>query len=245
MKLAIMQPYFFPYIGYWQLMYAADRFVIYDDVNFIKQGWINRNRILINGAPRYITVPLDGASPNKRICDIAVQGGQRWRNKMVKSIESAYGRSAYYSAVYPEIERQIRHKAINLAGFLAAHLTSMVEFLGIETEIVLSSRTYRNSDLTGQERVIDICRREGASAYINLPGGRELYDAEGFGATNVDLVFLSSRISPYKQRTADFVPNLSVIDTLMEIGTEGVAERLRQFDLAAAEAVLGDSNSVN
>ena len=244
MKLAIMQPYFFPYIGYWQLMCAADRFVIYDDVNFIKQGWINRNRILINGAPSYITVPLDGASPNKRVCDIAVQGGLRWRNKIIKSIECAYGRSACYSAVYPEIERQIRHEAINLAEFLAAHLTSMTEFLGIETEIVPSSRTYCNSDLTGQERVIDICRREGASAYINLSGGRELYDAESFGAANVDLMFMSSCISPYRQRTANFVPNLSLIDALMEIGTDGVAEKLREFDLAMSETVLGDSNTV-
>ena len=245
MKLAIMQPYFFPYIGYWQLMNAADRFVIYDDVNFIKQGWINRNRILINGAPRYITVPLDGASPNKRICDVAMQGAQRWRSKTVKSIECAYSKSDFYSAAYPEIERQIHHESINLAEFLAAHLTSMAEFLGIETEIVLSSRVYLNSDLSGQERVIDICRREGASAYINLPGGRELYDAESFGAANVDLVFLSSRISPYRQCTANFVPNLSLIDALMEIGTDGVAERLCEFDLAVAEAVSRESNTVN
>lgn len=245
MKLAIMQPYFFPYIGYWQLMYAADRFVIYDDVSFIKQGWINRNRILINGAPSYITIPLDGASPNKRICDIAVQGGQRWRNKIIKSIESAYGRSAHYSAVYPEIERQIRHTAINLAELLAAHLNSMAEFLGIKTDIVLSSRTYRNSDLTGQERVIDICRREGASTYINLSGGRELYDAESFGAANVDLMFLSSCISPYRQRTANFVPNLSLIDALMEIGINGVAEKLCEFDLAMGETALGGPSTVN
>jgi hypothetical protein len=245
MKLAIMQPYFFPYIGYWQLLNAADRFVIYDDVNFIKQGWINRNRILINGAPRYITVPLDGASPNKRICDIAVQGAQRWRSKTIKSIECAYGKSAFYSAVFPEIERQIRHESVNLAEFLAAHLTSMAEFLGIETEIIPSSRVYSNSDLSSQERIIDICRREGASAYINLPGGRELYDAESFGAANVNLEFLSSRISPYRQRTANFVPNLSVIDALMETGTDGVAERLCEFDLAVAGAILKESNTVN
>lgn len=245
MKLAIMQPYFFPYIGYWQLLNAADKFVIYDDVNFIKQGWINRNRILINGAPRYITVPLDGASPNKRICDIAVQGAQRWRSKIIKSIECAYSKSAFYSAVFPEIERQIRHESVNLAEFLAAHLTSMAEFLGIETEIIPSSHVYSNSDLSSQERIIDICRREGASAYINLPGGRELYDAESFGAANVNLEFLSSRISPYRQRTANFVPNLSVIDALMETGTDGVAERLCEFDLAVAETVLRESNTVN
>lgn len=238
MKLAIMQPYFFPYIGYWQLINAVDKFVIYDDVNFITRGWVNRNRILINGAPQYITVPLDGASQNKRICDIAIHGSQRWQSKIVKSIQSAYGKSAFYSTIHPEIERQVCHESSNLAEYLAAHLTSMAGFLGIETEIVASSRVYRNEELRGQERIIDICRREGASSYINLSGGRKLYDADSFGAANVELYFLSNRMSRYRQRTDDFVPDLSIIDTLMETGTSGVATRLCEFDLEGADALV-------
>ena len=245
MKLAIMQPYFFPYIGYWQLMNAVDTFVIYDDVTFIKQGWINRNRILINGTPHYITIPLAGASPNKRICDIATQGGQRWRVKMIRSIGFSYARSTFYPLVFPEIERQVLNESVNLAGYLVVHLTSMVQYLGIETEIVKSSRTYDNGDLKGQERVIDICKREGASTYVNLPGGRELYDAESFAAANMSLEFLVSRASPYPQRGAEFVPNLSVIDALMEVGTDGVVERLCEYDLEASEAVLSGSTTVN
>ena len=81
MKIAIMQPYFFPYIGYWQLIHAVDHFVIYDDVNYIKGGWINRNRILINGKPAYITVPLHKASAFKRICDTDLQPSPFWRGR--------------------------------------------------------------------------------------------------------------------------------------------------------------------
>ncbi len=240
-----MQPYFFPYIGYWQLMHAADVFVVYDDVTFIKQGWINRNRILINGTPHYVTVPLHGASPNKRICDIDVQSGQRWRVKMSKSIEIAYAKAPFCSAVHPEIERLISQGSTNLADFLAAHLASMMQYLGLQTKLVKSSRTYGNSDLRGQERVIDICRREGASTYVNLPGGRELYDAGSFNAENVDLEFLASRASPYPQRAAGFIPNLSVIDVLMEVGTDGVGERLRQYDLERTGSVVSGSTAVN
>ena len=242
MKLAIMQPYFFPYLGYWQLMDAVDRFVIYDDVNFIKRGWINRNRILINGAPHYITVPLEGGSQNKRICDLAIHEAQAWRRKTAKSIECAYSKSPFYSAVYPEIERQIFHDSNNLADFLAANLNSMAKFLGIDTEIVVSSRKYRNSDLSSQDRIIDICQREDASAYVNLPGGQELYDAASFHSANLDLIFLSSRASPYRQRKIDFVPNLSVIDVLMETGVEGVAERLCEYDVAMASAAATEAN---
>jgi len=238
MKLAIMQPYFFPYIGYWQLIHAVDRFVIYDDVNFMKQGWINRNRILINGEPSYITIPLDGASPNKRICDIPMQTSPLWRKKMLKSIEFNYRKSPFFDEIFVEIDKLISNPASNLAEYLAKCLESLATFLGIGTEFVQSSRDYRNSRLRGQDRVLDICNREGATSYVNLPGGQALYDAASFANANIDLRFLSGRISPYPQRVADFVPNLSIIDVLMEIGVSGVCERLGEFDLTEA---VGDS----
>ena len=234
MKLAIMQPYFFPYIGYWQLIFAVDRFVIYDDVNFIKQGWINRNRILINGEPSYITIPLDGASPNKRICDIPMQTSPLWRKKMLKSIEFSYRKSPFFDEVFAEVDKLISIPATNLAGYLAQCLESLATFLTIGTEFVQSSRDYGNSNLGGQDRVLDICNRESATAYVNLPGGQTLYDATSFANANINLSFLSGRISPYPQRVADFVPNLSIIDALMEIGVSGVRERLLEFDLRDA-----------
>lgn len=244
MKLAIMQPYFFPYIGYWQLLDAADRFVIYDDANFIKQGWINRNRILIGSEPGYITVPLDGASPNKRICDIAVQRSPHWRRKMLVSIEQSYRKSPYFATIFPEIEKLIGSETSNLADFLLQHFSSMTKLLGIDTQIVNTSRHYHNSTLSGEERVLDICRREGATSYINPPGGRKLYDPDSFKAANVDLRFLSMRASPYRQRISDFVPNLSVIDVLMEVGVAGVRARLAEYDLLAADELSPATQAV-
>jgi hypothetical protein len=236
MKLAIMQPYFFPYIGYWQLIYAVDRFVIYDDVNFIKKGWINRNRILINGEPGYITIPLVGASQNKRICDIEMQTSAHWRNKMLKSIEFNYRKSPFFDEIFGEINRLISNPATNLAQFLAQSLEDIATLLGISTEFVRSSRDYGNSSLRGQDRILDICDREGATSYINAPGGQALYDTASFANANIDLCFSSGRISPYPQRAGEFVPNLSIIDALMEVGVSGVCERLREFDLSAADS---------
>lgn len=230
MKLAIMQPYFIPYIGYWQLLNAVDRFVIYDDVNYIKGGWISRNYILINGKPTYITVPLCQASPNKRICDISLQTSPVWRIKMIKSIENTYRKAFFFTEVFPIIEEIICYKTDNLADFLTHHLSALATFMEIKTEFVVTSRCYENSNLTGQDRILDICNREGASIYINPQGGQALYHTETFRSANIDLRFIVMYPIPYKQRTAGFVPYLSIIDALMAIGPLEIKQYLNKFD---------------
>jgi WbqC-like protein family len=234
MKLAIMQPYFFPYIGYWQLIHAVGRFVVYDDVNYIKGGWVNRNRILINGAPTYITVPLHQASPYKRICDTAVHPSSAWRDKLVKTVEMTYRRAACFAEVFPLVESLIRYPAQNLSDYLVYQLKTLAAFIGIRAEFVATSRCYDNAQLTGQERVLDICKREGASTYINPPGGQSLYDNEDFRRAGVDLRFLVMRPVPYRQRSAGFVPYLSVVDVLMEIGPGQLKQHLDEYDLVGA-----------
>ena len=125
MRLAIMQPYFFPYIGYWQLIHAADRFVIYDDVNYIVRGWVNRNRILINGAPSYITVPLRSASQNRKICDIDIQPSATWRSKMTRTVELAYRKAPFFAEAFPVVGGVIQHEASNLSDYLCHQLRSL------------------------------------------------------------------------------------------------------------------------
>lgn len=231
MKLAIMQPYFFPYIGYWQLLNVVDRFVIYDDVTYIKGGWINRNRILINGKPSYITIPLYKASSYNRICDIAIQSSPIWRRKMIKSIENTYQKAPFFAKVFPIIEEMICYETDNLADFLANQLRAMTKFMGLETEFVMTSRCYQNNNLTGLDRILDICKREGAGIYINPQGGQELYDTETFRSASINLRFLVMDSIQYKQRAAGFTPYLSIIDALMEIGPLGVEQHLNKFDL--------------
>lgn len=226
-----MQPYFFPYIGYWQLLHTVDRFVIYDDVNYIKGGWINRNRILIHGKPSYLTVPLYQASPNKNICEISMQSSPIWRRKMIKSIENTYGQSAFFSDVFPTLEKMISYETDSLVDYLSQHLRTLATFLGIKTEFVVTSRCYQNSDMTGQERILDICKREGATTYINPQGGQTLYDTETFQDAGIDLKFIAMQSMPYKQRVTGFVPCLSIIDALMEIGLPGLEQHIEEYDL--------------
>ena len=234
MKLAVMQPYFFPYIGYWQLIHAVDRFVIYDDVNYIKGGWVNRNRILINGKPRYITVPLHQASPNKKICDTSLQHSSIWRDKLVKMLEITYAKAPYYAEVHPLLEELIRSESVSIADYLAHQLQALSIFMGISTAFVVTSRCYENDYLSGQERLIDICTREGATAYINLQGGQSLYNFDSFRNAGIDLRFILMRQIPYRQRAEGFLPDLSIIDALMEIGPVGIMQHLDSFDLISS-----------
>lgn len=231
MKLAIMQPYFFPYIGYWQLIHAADRFVIYDDVNYIKNGWINRNRILINGKPTYITVPLFQASSFKRICDTALKPSSLWRNKMVKSVANTYRKAPFFTEVFPIVEELIHHKKLNLSDYLVHQIETLTQFMGIQTEFVLTSRIYENNELTGQNRILDICKREKATTYINPIGGQSLYNTETFHSAEIDLRFISMHPLPYNQKVKKFVPYLSIIDVLMAVEPAEIKHHLNAFDL--------------
>lgn len=224
--LAIMQPYFFPYLGYWQLLQAADRFVVYDDVNYIKGGWVNRNRLLIGGQPCYITVPLQQASPFSRICDLRTSARPPWREKLVRMVDLAYRRAPHFERVFPVIAAAIRDETANLSEYLTGSLRAVATLLGLPAEIVSTSRGYRNDALSGTARVLDICRQEAATTYLNLPGGRALYDAEAFRRQGVALRFVEVACPPYRQRSPGFVPALSIIDTLMELGPTETRARL-------------------
>lgn len=239
MKLAIMQPYFFPYIGYWQLINTVDRFIVYDNVNYIIRGWINRNRILINGEPAYITIPLRQASSSRRIRDTFLQASTLWRNKMVKKIEMAYRRAPYFAEVYPLIEKIILHEADSLSDYLVYQLQTLVAFMGINTELVVLKDRCENDRLSGQMRILDICKREGATTYINPQGGQLLYDSKTFRRAGIDLRFIAMHSVPYKQRTADFIPYLSIIDVLMEMGTLEIMHHLDEFDLITGAELRG------
>ena len=231
MKLAIMQPYFFPYLGYWQLIHAVDRFVVYDDVNYIKSGWINRNRILINGVATYITVPLYQSSSYKRICDTQLQTFIKWSDKLLKKIENTYKKTPYFTETFPIIEKIILYKTDNLADFLANQLIELSKLMNLDTEIVLTSRIYENHQLSGQERVIDICKREKTNIYLNAIGGQTLYDSKTFKDAGIELQFIEMKPFSYPQKLTEFVPYLSIIDVLMNVGVEGVKEHLNAFEL--------------
>lgn len=228
--LAIMQPYLFPYIGYWQLLHASDSFVIYDDVNYINRGWINRNRILINNAAGLITLPLLQASQNRKINEIDIAPVAQWQRRMLLTLEMAYRKAPCFPQVFPLFEQILSYESSNLAQFLTYQIQMIANFMGLTTRIVPSSQIYGNTHLAAQERILDICSREGATRYINAQGGQSLYEPLAFANAGIDLQFIAMRPLPYHQRGKTFTPYLSIIDALMEVGAEGIGPHLAAYD---------------
>lgn len=218
MKLAIMQPYFVPYIGYFQLMAAVDRFVLFDDVSFINRGWINRNRILAGGREQLMTIPLRGASQNRLINQIALGDDVSWRGKLLKTIEQSYRKAPFYAETMPLVKDILSCPETMLAPWLRFSLTALHAWLELPCQIVASSAQYENKDDKGAQRILDICRQEQASVYVNAPGGKALYAPADFAALGVQLRFLKPRLEEYDQRAATFTPGLSIIDVLMHQG---------------------------
>ncbi|MBN1037798.1 hypothetical protein DVW12_03625 [Clostridium botulinum] len=231
MKVGIMQPYFFPYIGYWQLINAVNKYVIYDDVNFIKGGWINRNRILMNSEAKMINMQMNGASPNKLINEVEVSGNQVYNRKLLKSIESCYKKAPYYSSIFPIIENIITQDEKNLAKYLEYSIRKVCEYLSIDTEVIISSKINKNNDLKGQDKVIEICKVLGADEYYNVAGGQDLYSYKDFSSEGLKLSFLKTESVEYKQFNNEFVSSLSIIDVLMFNSKEDVKNMLQQYEL--------------
>lgn len=230
MRLAIMQPYIFPHLGYYQLIEAVDRFVIYDDVAYIKGGWINRNNILLGQKKHLFSIPVQNAGSNRRIHEIEIVKDPRWRMKTLETIKHAYGKAPHYSEV-SELVAAVLMLSESLSKMAAYSLTAVTSFLGIARDFVVASERYENQALSGQERVIDICKRERALTYVNAMGGKKLYSPEVFERNGVQLRFLSSRCAEYKQFGDPFVAGLSIVDVLMFNPKERVRDILKGYDL--------------
>jgi len=211
-----MQPYFLPYIGYFQLMAAVDKFVLLDDVNYIPRGWINRNRVFVSGVPSWITIPLVKASRNKRIKEIDISTNTAWKRKMLASIDTSYRKSPFASNVSALFAQILDTAETNLARFLYRSLKTVCDYLEIAAVIEPTSAIYPKNNLKGQYRILDICRREGAETYINPPGGRDLYDVELFNDAGIELLLLEPDLPELNLRySGDAGPVLSILDLMM------------------------------
>jgi len=234
MKLGIMQPYFVPYLGYWQLMNAVDQYVIYDDVNYIKGGWINRNRILSNGKPVYFNLPVIGASPNKHINEIQVNINEKGMEKCLKTIQGCYSKAPQFDNIYPIMESIMLYKEENLAKFIKHSFEIICEYLDISTQLILSSELNKNVDLKAQDKVIHICEILQADEYYNAIGGQKLYSFDEFRNHGVELSFLKTNMKEYKQFKNEFVSGLSIIDLLMFNSKHECKTMLNDFELFGA-----------
>jgi hypothetical protein len=233
MRLAVMQPYFLPYIGYFQLMAAVDKFVVLDDVNYIVRGWVNRNRIATGHGTRWMTLPVAGASQNRLIDELDIAPDTGWKQGLLAVVGSAYRPAPFAETAIPQFAAWIAAAEGNLSAFLTRILLDVKNLLAIDAQVVPSSSVYPKNGLTGADRILEICRRENATTYINLPGGRSLYDREAFAAAGVELKFIDLAIPPGSVRHGgDEGPVLSILDLLMHNDAAALADAARQYVLA-------------
>lgn len=223
-----MQPYFLPYLGYFQLINAVDQFIIYDDVDYIKQGWVNRNRLIISGNSQYFTVPLQKASSNQLIMNTQInqQRTAFWLKKFTKSIKQSYSKAGNLQV------------GLDLLNFIKQKITAcdtidqinkltlywVCQYLEITTPFSCSSDKIDSRELNGPERVLDICRRTGAEKYINPIGGKELYSKEEFKSKKIELAFLESDL-----RSEDFTH--SILHSIIMVDKADIQAHLNSYRL--------------
>ena len=233
MKVAVMQPYLFPYIGYFQLVNAVDYFVFADDVNYIKRGHINRNKILLNNKEQYFTVPCHKPSQNRLINEIKIADDIKgYPDNLLSTIRQAYKKAPFFDQIFPIIQSIFNHQYTDIYELAANSVINISNYLEIGTTFTYSSITF--GDTKGQERstrLINITKESGSNHYINPIGGNVLYDKEHFKNNGVTLEFLSPQITAFKQFNDDFVPNLSIIDVLMFNSPEQTKILLEQYKL--------------
>jgi len=213
-RVGIMQPYFFPYIGYFQLINAVDLFVVYDNIQYTKKGWINRNRMLQNGKDVMFSLPLKKGSDYLDVRERELAADFN-RGKLLGQIKGAYQRAPYFTQVFPLVEHIVKYEDTNLFRFLLHSIIKLCEHLGIQTEIKTSSDIEIDHHLKNQDKVIALCEAVGATTYVNAIGGVELYSTDVFNEKEMDLKIIQSKPFEYEQFGKDFVPWLSIIDVLM------------------------------
>jgi len=214
MNLGIMQPYFLPYIGYFQLLASVDQFIVYDNIKYTKKGWINRNRMLLNGTDAMFSLPLKKGSDSLDVVQRELAADFD-RTKLLNQFKGTYGRAPQFELTYPVLERIVRHEDANLFRYIHHSIVRLCEHLGIKTEIRISSEITIDHELKGQDKVLALCKAAGADTYINTIGGVELYAKDDFRIQGIDLQFIKARPFEYAQFGAPFVPWLSIVDVLM------------------------------
>jgi len=226
---SIMQPYFFPYLGYWQLMNRVEKFVIYDDIEFSKSSWIHRNRYGRNGKAQMFTLPLRSDSDFLDIRDreLSDSWGQE-KLKIRRKLEGAYRHAPYFSEGMDVFDECVSFAGTNLFGFVANSIKVVAKRLELEAELLVASEVGYTKNLRGQERVISLCQKLEAKQYLNPIGGLGLYDPARFRREGIELKFNSGETSSYDQMSSQFVPNLSVLDSLMFVGTKNVRDSVKK-----------------
>jgi hypothetical protein len=229
LKVAIMQPYFFPYLGYFQLMSAADHFVIYDDAQYMKGGWVNRNRLLHDGQARWWTRPIERDDFKLSIMQ-RFYSNEKSTVSLITQMSTYYAHAPHHEAISAFVDETLARQERNVAICNEALLTAVADHLGLRCKFSRASEL-DTSFTRGQEKVIRICQLLGASCYVNMVGGRALYNGKTFAEAGIDLAFLTPALTPYTQFGKPFVAGLSIVDALMFNDAPTVSTMCEQFTL--------------
>jgi hypothetical protein len=227
-----MQPYFMPYIGYFQLINSVDKFVIYDNIQYTKKGWINRNRILANGKDQLITLPIKKDSDYLNVVERELsESWDKDKSKMLNVIKASYNKAPYFQETFELISKCLNNPEANLFRFIYDSIVLINNHLEIKTPIIISSTIDADHTLKSQDKVLSLCKEQNADIYINSIGGVELYDKETFKQNNIKLNFIKSNPIQYKQFNNEFVSWLSIIDVMMFNSKEQIKEYLNNYTL--------------
>jgi hypothetical protein len=232
-KIAIMQPYIFPYIGYMNLVNAADVFVFYDDVNFIKSGWINRNRIVLNGAAYRFTIPLKELSANKYINETEAYDIKKFATKFLLQIKTSYRLAPYLDQTVKYLEDVLYSGEENIGDLSAHSVENFFSYIGVEKRFLKSSEAFPHTAGLGRaERLVEIVKELKSTSYVNIIGGAELYSKSKFENLGVKLNFVKPEIKEYRQiNTAYYIPSLSIIDLMMNLSIKSLRDFLDSYEL--------------
>ena len=231
MKLAIMQPYFLPYIGYWQLLNAVERYVVYDNIQYTKKGWINRNRFLQNGKDVLFTIPLKKDSDFLDIRERMIANTFD-KKKLVNLLKNAYHKAPFFNETFPVVEKIINYSSDSLFCYLLESIKEICSYLKIDySKIVISSTIPIDHSLKSEDKVLAFCKKLNAKEYYNAIGGKKLYDRNRFASQNIKLKFLKTNPIEYKQYDNEFVPWLSIVDVMMFNSPDRVHRMLKEYEL--------------
>jgi len=230
-KIGIMQPYFLPYLGYWQLINHVDKFVLYDTIQYTKKGWITRNRYLLNGKDEMFSLSVKRASSDLDVAERELADDFD-REKLLRSLKGAYSKAPYFKENFSLIEDIIKATENNLFFYIEQSIYKICKALNITTPILKSSDLKQCSrDLKGKDRVIDICKALGAKDYINPIGGIELYNKDEFEAEGIDLKFMRSLPMAYSCFGQECIPHMSILDLMMFNSLDQIKASINNFSL--------------
>ena len=233
MKLGIMQPYFLPYLGYISLIKHTDMFILLDEVQFIRHGWIERNRILKPDKDwQYIQVPLQKHTQTAVIKDIKINNEIEWEKKIFAQIEHYKKKALYYRKVVDLLKNIFSKKHATIAELNQDALHAVCDYLSVKNDI----RIYSEMGLTidpvfeSDEWALNISKAMNASEYRNPPGGVSIFHKEKYEKENIALVFHELNLEEYSQNTNhDFIPGLSILDVMMFNTPEKISQMLDNF----------------